>query len=53
MQRATSVIRKPAVKAEKVIDTVVLDHEGRHRRRVTLAGRVARRSCSISTRRPC
>jgi urease accessory protein len=38
MQRATSVIRKPAVKAEKVIDTVVLDHEGRHRRRVTLAG---------------
>ena len=38
MQRATSVIRKPAVKAEKVIDIVVLDHEGRHRRRVTLAG---------------
>ena len=38
MLRATAVIRKPAVKAEKVVDSVTLDHEGRHRRRVTLTG---------------
>lgn len=38
MQRATGLVRKPAVKADKVIDTVSLDHEGRHRRRVTLTG---------------
>ena len=36
MLRATSVVRKPAVKAERVLETVTLDHEGRHRRRVTL-----------------
>src|SRR6056297_111573 len=36
--RAPAVIRNPAVKAEKVVDSVTLDHEGRHRRRVTLTG---------------
>jgi urease accessory protein len=38
MLRAASVVRKPAVKAERVVETVTLDHEGRHRRRVTLVG---------------
>ncbi|MCC5977696.1 MAG: urease accessory protein UreE [Salinarimonas sp.] len=38
MLRATKVIRKPAVKADKVVDSVTLDHEGRHRRRVALKG---------------
>ncbi len=38
MLRATAVIRKPAVKADKVVDRVTLDHEGRHRRRVALQG---------------
>ncbi len=36
MQRATSIVRKPAVKADKVIDTVVLAHEDRQRRRAVL-----------------
>ena len=39
MLRASSVVRKPAVKAEKVIDTVVLDHDGRHKRRILLSGK--------------
>lgn len=38
MQRATAIVRKPAVKADKIIDSVSLDHEGRQRRRVTLVG---------------
>ena len=38
MLRATSVIRKPAVKADKVVDSVTLDHEDRNRRRVALKG---------------
>ncbi|GGH06557.1 hypothetical protein GCM10007036_01000 [Alsobacter metallidurans] len=38
MLRAAAVVRKPAVKAERVIDAVVLDHEGRHRRRLALKG---------------
>lgn len=38
MQRATSVVRRAAVKPEKVVDTVTLDHEGRSRRRVALTG---------------
>lgn len=38
MQRATMIVRKPAVKADRIIDSVSLDHEGRHRRRVTLTG---------------
>ena len=36
--RATTVTRKLAVKADKVVDTVVLDHEDRHRRRIALTG---------------
>lgn len=38
MLRATSVVRRPAVKPERVADTLTLDHEARHRRRVTLTG---------------
>ncbi len=38
MLRATSVLRKPAVRPEKVVDTVTLDHEGRNRRRIALKG---------------
>jgi urease accessory protein len=38
MLRATAVVRKAAVKPDRVADTVVLDHEGRHRRRVALQG---------------
>lgn len=38
MLRAAAVVRKPAVKAERVVDAVVLDHEGRHRRRLALKG---------------
>lgn len=36
MLRAASVVRRPAVKAERVVDTVTLVHDDRHRRRVTL-----------------
>ncbi|MCX7324874.1 MAG: urease accessory protein UreE [Hyphomicrobiales bacterium] len=36
MLRATTVIRKPAVKADKVVATVVLNHEDRQRRRAVL-----------------
>ena len=35
--RATSVVRKLAVKPERVIDSVTLDHEARHRRRFSFA----------------
>ncbi len=38
MQRAISIVRKAAVKAERVVDSVSLDHEGRHRRRIALRG---------------
>ncbi|WP_196240282.1 urease accessory protein UreE [Alsobacter soli] len=38
MLRAAAVVRKPAVKADRVVDAVTLDHEGRHRRRVALTG---------------
>ncbi|GGK19379.1 urease accessory protein UreE [Salinarimonas ramus] len=38
MQRAISVVRRAAVKPEKVVDTVTLDHEGRNRRRIALTG---------------
>ncbi|WP_372422709.1 urease accessory protein UreE [Salinarimonas chemoclinalis] len=38
MHRATSVVRRAAVKPEKVVDTVTLDHEGRNRRRIALTG---------------
>jgi len=36
MLRATAVVRKAAVKPDRVADTVVLDHDGRHRRRMAL-----------------
>ena len=38
MLRATAIVRKAAVKPDRVADTVTLDHEGRHRRRVALNG---------------
>jgi urease accessory protein len=38
MLRATSVVRKPAVRADRVVDTVTLDHDGRNRRRFALKG---------------
>ena len=38
MLRATAVVRRAAVKPERVADTVLLDHEGRHRRRAVLTG---------------
>lgn len=36
MLRATTVLRKAAVKPDRVVDTVTLDHEGRNRRRMAL-----------------
>ncbi|HEY8382706.1 MAG TPA: urease accessory protein UreE [Microvirga sp.] len=38
MLRATAIVRKPAVKADKVADTVSLDHEGRSRGQGVLRG---------------
>lgn len=38
MLRATAIVRKPLVKPEKVADSVTLDHEGRHKRRIALTG---------------
>lgn len=38
MLRATSVVRRAAVKPERVADRLTLDHEARHRRRVALTG---------------
>src|ERR671939_1707162 len=38
MLRATAIVRKPAVKPERVADRVTLDHEGRRRRRIALKG---------------
>jgi len=38
MLRAIAVVRKPAVKPDRVADRVTLDHEGRRRRRVALKG---------------
>jgi urease accessory protein len=38
MLRATSIVRKAAVKAEKIIDMVTLDHEDRQKRRFALKG---------------
>jgi urease accessory protein len=32
MPRATTIVRKPAVKADRVADTITLDHEARRRR---------------------
>ena len=36
MIRATTVVRRPAVKDDKVVDTITLDHHARHRRRFAL-----------------
>jgi len=38
MQRATSVVRKAAVKQDRIVETLTLDHEDRNRRRVALKG---------------
>jgi urease accessory protein len=38
MQRAISVVRKAAVKQDRVVETLTLDHEDRNRRRVALKG---------------
>jgi urease accessory protein len=38
MLRATTIVRRAAVKAGKIADRVVLDHEARHRRRAALKG---------------
>ena len=38
MIRATSVVRKIAVKAEKVVDEVTMPADDRHRRRIALTG---------------
>lgn len=38
MPRVTTIVRKPAVKADRVIDTVTLDHEARNRRHDHLKG---------------
>jgi urease accessory protein len=38
MIRATTIVRRPAVKAARVADSLVLDHEARLRRRVALKG---------------
>ena len=39
MLRATAIVRKAAVRPERVADTVVLDHDGRQRRRIALQGK--------------
>lgn len=36
MIRATSILRRAAVKPERIADTLTLDHEARHRRRIAL-----------------
>jgi urease accessory protein len=36
MIRATTIVRRPAVRAAAVADTITLDHGGRHRRRIAL-----------------
>lgn len=38
MQRAISVVRKAAVKQDRVVETLTLDHDDRNRRRVALKG---------------
>lgn len=38
MPRVTTIVRKPAVKADRVVDTVTLDHEARNCRQATLTG---------------
>jgi urease accessory protein len=36
MPRVTTIVRKPAVKADRVVDTITLDHAARSRREATL-----------------
>lgn len=36
--RATAVVRRLAVKREKIADSITLDHGDRHRRRISLTG---------------
>lgn len=36
--RATFVVRRPAVKPERIVDTITLDHGERHRRRLAMTG---------------
>ena len=38
MPRVATIVRKPAVKADRVVDTVILDHEARNRRQAALKG---------------
>ncbi|TCT07554.1 urease accessory protein UreE [Aquabacter spiritensis] len=38
MIRATAIVRRAAVKAERVTDIVTLDHQARHRRRIVMTG---------------
>ena len=38
MLRATSVVRRPAVHVEEVVDNITLDHVARHRRRMAMTG---------------
>jgi len=38
MPRVTTIVRKPAVKADRVVDTITLDHTARNRRHGTLRG---------------
>ena len=38
MPRVATIVRKPAVKADRVVDTVTLDHGARNRRRAALKG---------------
>lgn len=38
MRRARTIVRKPAVKQDRVTDTVVLDHQARNRRQAVLKG---------------
>jgi urease accessory protein len=38
MLRVASITRKPAVKAELVVDTIILDHEARQQKKLTLFG---------------
>jgi len=38
MPRVTTIVRKPAVKADRVVDTITLDHEARNRRQARLKG---------------
>jgi urease accessory protein len=36
MPRATRIVRRPAVRADRVADTLTLDHQARHRRRMAM-----------------